>query len=721
MQDVPLTRELVLIGGGHAHALVLRRWGMDPLPGARLTLIDPGPVAPYTGMLPGFVAGHYRREEIDIDLVRLARFAGARLIPARVTSIDRDRRRISTDTGRTISYDVASVDVGITSAMDDLPGFAAHAVAAKPLHRLAERWTAFLEGTGPARITMIGGGVGGVELAMAMAHALRARGRDADLRVLDRGAILGDLPDRARRALLARLDVMRIDTVPDVGVARIEADGVVLEDGRRLASDLTVGAAGARAWPWLAETGLAVTHGFLDVDATLATSDPRIFSAGDCAHLTFAPRPKAGVYAVRAAPILAHNLRAALAGGRMRRFRPQRDYLKIVSLGGREALATKWGGAIGGAWVWRWKDRIDRRFMARLADLPAMDATLPRRHALGQDDGAGPMCGGCGAKVGGPILARALAALPDLGRDDVTMLPGDDAALLTQGTEAQVITTDHLRAFTADPWLLTRITALHALGDVWAMGARPQAALMSVILPRMSEALQEAWLAEVLDAAAGVFGPEGAQIVGGHTTMGTELTVGFTVTGLVSRPITRGGGREGDALILSRPLGSGTILAAEMAMAAPGPVVAAALRVMATAQGDAARRLASAHAMTDVTGFGLAGHLLGLCTASEVGAELWPDRVPAYEGAVDLARAGIRSTIYPANRAAVAPLEAEDDDPRIALLFDPQTAGGFLAAVDPGEAREIVADLRGMGHDAARIGVLTAGPPRLRLRRDVSR
>ncbi len=198
--------------------------------------------------------------------------------------------------------------------------------------------------------------------------------------------------------------------------------------------------------------------------------------------------------------------------------------------------------------------------------------------------------------------------------------------------------------------------------------------------------------------------------------MGAELTVGFTVTGLVSHPITRGGGRAGDALILTRPVGSGTILAAEMAMSAPGPVVAEALRIMATPQGDAARRLERAHAMTDVTGFGLTGHLLGLCTASGVGAELWPDRVPLYHGALDLARAGIRSTLYPANRVAAGALEAPEDDPRVALLFDPQTAGGFLAAVEAAEADAIIADLRAMGHDAAHVGQLIAGPPALTLR-----
>ena len=171
----PHAATLVLIGGGHAHALVLRRWGMKPLPGARLTLINPGPTAPYTGMLPGHVAGHYPRDALEIDLVRLARFAGARLILGRVDALDRERRRVHVAGRGWIAYDLASIDIGITSDLPDLPGFAEHAIAAKPLGPFADAWAAFRAGAGPAEIAVIGGGVGGVELAMAMAHALRAR------------------------------------------------------------------------------------------------------------------------------------------------------------------------------------------------------------------------------------------------------------------------------------------------------------------------------------------------------------------------------------------------------------------------------------------------------------------------------------------------------------------------------------------------------------------
>ncbi len=142
--DMPLTRDLLLIGGGHAHALVLRAWGMDPLPGARLTVVNPGPTAPYTGMLPGHVAGHYGRDDLDIDLVRLARFAGARLIDGAVDRIDADARRVTIAGWGDLAYDVASVDVGITGEMPQVPGFAEHGVGAKPLGRFADRWRGFL-------------------------------------------------------------------------------------------------------------------------------------------------------------------------------------------------------------------------------------------------------------------------------------------------------------------------------------------------------------------------------------------------------------------------------------------------------------------------------------------------------------------------------------------------------------------------------------------------
>lgn len=729
-QPLPQTRDLVLIGGGHAHALVLRRWGMRPLPGVRLTLISPEPAAPYTGMLPGHLSGAYPRNALMIDLVRLARHAGARLVAGRATGIVPEERRIRLACGRLIAYDVASLDIGITSRMPDLPGFADHGIAAKPLGQFADEWERFVSraarGDVPAEIAVLGGGVAGVEVALSLAGRLRKEGcAPARLTLIEAGPdILGGTGAGARAQLMAALARAGIGVMINALPARVEEEGVHLADGRHVPARLVVGAAGARPHGWLAGTHLALHEGFVRVDAALRSSDPAIFAAGDCAHLDEAPRPKAGVFAVRAAPILFDNLRAALSGGRLRPFRPQSRYLKLVSTGDGGAVADRGRRlSFAGPLMWCLKDTIDRRFMRGLADLRAMPLpSPPARKADGVAEllAEGPRCAGCGAKLPARRLATALAAVPPPLRADVLSGPGDDAAILRHGSGAQVFTTDHFRAFTEDPWAFARIAAIHALGDIWAMGARPQAALLSVVLPPMADRMQEEMLREIIDAAAPVFRAEGADLVGGHTSTGAELTLGFAVTGLSeATPIGLAGARPGDRLILTRPLGSGTILAAEMRLAARGEEVAGLLEALGRPQGEAARLLAPlARAMTDVTGFGLAGHLQGICAASRVGAILRAGTLPLYPGAARLAGLGIRSTLWRSNVEA-APLDGDMATPQAALLHDPQTAGGLLAVVPQGDADRLLAALHaGPAPDAADIGEIVEpaeGAPLIRL------
>ncbi|GLS86628.1 hypothetical protein GCM10010873_16020 [Cypionkella aquatica] len=710
--DFPIVKDLVLVGGGHAHALVLRMWAMQPLPGVRLTLINPDPAAPYTGMLPGLIAGHYARDEIMIDLVRLARFANARLVLDRVRLIDRSARLLHLAAGPPLTYDLCSIDIGISSDLPDLPGFAEFGHAAKPLGDFADDWAAFIARALPKpKITVIGAGVGGVELALAAKHRLPA----AEVTLLEQGpTALPAIGRGARAALLGHLQRAEIRLITAAAPARLRQDAVLLQDGTALASDFTLAVAGSRPQAWLAETGLALQDGFLSVSDRLQTSDPAIFAAGDCVHMGFAPRPKAGVYAVRAAPILLHNLRASLLGQALKAFKPQRDYLKLISTGGKSAVADKWGLPLDGAWLWACKDRIDRRFMAKFGRYPTMAREVPHPAVPGLIEAMGdkPMCGGCGAKLGAADLSAALAGLPKPQRAEVISGPGDDAAILAVPGGVQVITTDHLRSFSHDARMMARIAAVHALGDVWAMGAAPQVALAQITLPRLSPEKAALMLAEIMTEAAAVFREAGADVVGGHTAIGAELTVGFTVTGLTTRAITKGGARPGDVLILTKPIGSGTVMAAEMAMAlVPGLIlgeaVAAALQQMIQPNGPAAAVLAPyATAMTDVTGFGLVGHLLEILDASGVAATLHSAAIPTLPGALALAAAGQASSLAPANRAAAIGRISGAETALKALLYDPQTAGGLLATVPA----EIAATLLHSLPNAHLIGEIIPGP-----------
>ncbi len=708
----PITKDVVLIGGGHTHALVLKSWGMKPLAGARLTVINPGPTAPYSGMLPGFVAGHYAREDLDIDLVQLGRFANARLILGHAEHIDRAAQLIHVPGQPPIAYDVASIDIGITSSMPQMPGFSDHAVPAKPLGPFAARWNAFRQGNGPAHVAVIGGGVAGVELILAMAHALRQRGRLASATLIDNDTALTALPENAQKIMRRHLTIQQVSLVEHAEIAAITPGLITLSDGREILSDFTTGAAGARPYDWIENTGLSLTHGFVDVDPHLQSSDPQVFATGDCAHFSADPRPKAGVYAVRQAPVLFANLRASLTGDQLRPYKPQKDYLKLISLGAKEALGEKFGLPFHGRQIWRWKHSIDQSFMGSFRDLMAgKTPDLPAEHTQDLPDvfAGKPMCGGCGAKVARTALMDALP--PSGTRSDITHLPGDDAAVITIGGAQQVITTDHLRAFVQDPITMARITAVHALGDIWAMGATPQAATASITLPQMNTELQRRTLAEIMQAAGEIISGAGADIVGGHSAMGSELTIGFTITGLCERaPITLAGGKAGDVLILTKPLGTGILMAAEMAGLAAGDHIAAALKQMSRPQAQAAKTLAQAHAMTDVTGFGLLGHLKGICDASQCGAEISPQKLPLLAGVAALSANGMRSSLYPENRALLPELCAAPE-----VLFDPQTSGGLLAAVDPASAPALLQELLDQGEHAAIFGRLTDQPGQITL------
>ena len=361
----------VLIGGGHAHVHVLKHFAANPLAGAIVTLIGRDAKTPYSGMIPGFVAGHYSFDDCHIDLARLCVSTGARLIHGEATGIDRANRQVLLKDLPSVAYDVLSVDVGSAPNLDALPGAAKWAIPVKPIAELGRQWLAFLERMktwlGPLDIVVIGGGAGGVELALAIDHRLRQMARGAELQVTlaTKGEILTGQAEAARRRLRAIFRRRGLRLLENAPARRIERGAVQLDEGWQHADAVFV-VTEATAAPWFAATGLPLDErGFLAVDDTLrSTGDPRIFAAGDCATMLDQRRPKAGVFAVRQGPPLARNLQRSLQGQAPQPFHPQDRYLAILGTGDGNAVATRGAWAIEGRWVWRWKDFIDRRWMS---------------------------------------------------------------------------------------------------------------------------------------------------------------------------------------------------------------------------------------------------------------------------------------------------------------------------------------------------------------------
>jgi selenide,water dikinase len=512
-------------------------------------------------------------------------------------------------------------------------------------------------------------------------------------------------------------------------VRKVEANRLMCDPGESVDFDVLFWVTNASAPSWLAESGLKTdTEGFVAVNDRLQSlSHQSVFAAGDIATVQNHPRPKSGVFAVRQGPPLAENLRRALIGRPVRPFTPQRRFLSLISTGDQYAVASRGQWSVEGAWVWRWKDWIDRRWMRRYQVLPEMSPPPAATLTEGLADEAAlraiasePMrCGGCGAKVGSAVLERVLKRLEPVQRSDVLVglsSPDDAAVVVVPPGKVIVQTVDFFRSFINDPFVFGKVTANHCLGDIFAMGAEPQSALAIVTVPYGAEEKVEEQIFQVMSGAAEVLAANQIALAGGHTAEGPELAFGLVVNGIADpdRLLRKAGMRPGDQLILTKPLGTGVLFAADMRRKAEGHWIEAALKSMLLSNHAAARCFLKhgATACTDVTGFGLLGHLMEMVGPSQVNVELRLNDVPALDGVMETIRAGIFSSLQPQNlrlRRAVRNQHDAAKHERFPLLFDPQTAGGLLASVPSARAEACLAELRKSSYDfAAVIGSVTA-------------
>jgi selenide,water dikinase len=723
-----IRHDVVLIGGGHANVQVLRAWAMRPEPGVRLTVVLDRPVAVYSGMVPGFVAGQYRKHELDIDVRPLALRAGARCINAPAVGLDPVARVIHLAGRPPLRYDTAIFDVGSTVGGLDVPGARAHAVPTRPIGRFVERVddvVAAAKARGGARVVVVGAGAGGVEVAFGFRARLAREGvRDVTVTLLEAGPrVLPGYPAATARRVEDNARRRGIAVRLGATVEAVSASEVRLAGGESLAADAVLWVTGAASLDLFKGAGVATdAKGFVRVRRTLQLHDhDDVFAVGDCASLDGAPDlPKAGVYAVRQGPVLVANLRARLMGHPLESYYPQRDFLSLLNLGDGSAIGSKWGVAFEGPWAFRLKDWIDRRFMRRfqvLAEDGGVATEFARMPVMGNPD---MVCGGCAAKVGESTLTRALERLGASSDPSVVLglgVPDDAAAMATERGEVIVSSVDGFRAFTDDPYLVGRVAAVNAVSDLWAKGATPRWALASVEVPEADPARAEEQLYQVMAGARATLDPEGITLVGGHTTTGAELHVGFAVLGTAPSPdalLRKGGVSPGERLILTKPLGTGVLFYADMRGRARGDWMKAAEVSMIRTNAEAGRvaREQRASACTDVSGFGLAGHLGEMLRASKCAAVVDLNALPLLPGADELLARGHRSTFHPENakaRRALRVTEAAQRHPALDALFDPQTSGGLLFAVPAERVDAALAALRAAGDaGAAVIGEVTA-------------
>jgi len=697
--DQGVERDLVLVGGGHTHALVIKKFGMRPIPNTRVTLISEKSLTPYSGMLPGFVAGHYTYLDAHVDLHKLCRWSNVRFIEGWVNGIDLQKQQVRINSQTPIEYDQLSIDIGSTPDTS-VPGAKEHAVGVKPVSHFGHVWDELLQNAdGTAgNWGIVGAGAGGVELVLAMAHRLQATPEIKFHLIFSGQQILKGYPAKARASVERALEKHNVTLHPGFRVGSVDANGLNSVNGLRLDLTKSIWCTGAAAAPWLADTGLEVSdRGFISVNEYLqSVSHTNVYAAGDCADMLFDPRPKAGVYAVRQAEFLADNLRVAMCApineSKFKAVNLQTDFLSLLSLGDKHAVGCRNGITLSGRTVWALKDRIDQKFMRKLNDpgpkMPMASADMQVMH-----------CAGCGSKLGPDLIADSLNALqihprpevvPALGRaEDASLWQVPDGKLCVQSI-------DGFRSFTDNLSRLGTICVNHALSDLYAMGAEPVSAQVWVNLAHAHPRIHKRDHALLMSAIVSALNEQEVTLAGGHSSEGVETHVALVANGVVAKADIwhKNTVNPGDVLILTKPIGTGVILAADMQAAAPAHAVHDAYQCMLESNRQVALLLGefSPTAVTDVTGFGLIGHTLEMLSADNIGARLSIESIPFLDGAKALAQAGFESSLVPQlqpylNRCRV---DQSIDPFVLQLLLDPQTSGGLLISMNSSGAQNFI-------------------------------
>ncbi|MFK7823206.1 MAG: selenide, water dikinase SelD [Oligoflexales bacterium] len=716
-----ILKDIFLAGGGHAHALVIKKYAMNPWPGVRLNLISDCYQTPYSGMLPGLVAGDYHFDEAHIDLARLCQWSQVRFFHGKIKDIDFSLQTVISDEHPPLHWDIISINTGSTPSLPEAPGFKEFSTPIKPITHFLSRLKSFIKqlqsNTLPdPSVFILGAGVAGIEIAFS----LRARfsklspKQKVKIQIIhSKNQVLPELSGSARKLMEKELAKSDIVITYNTKVEHLTADSITLQGHANFPCQLCIVCSHAQAPHWPSKSGLKVDeNGFILVNQNLQSiSHPAVFAAGDIAQVSGQPLPRAGVYAVRQAEPLATNLLRAISHQSLIKFKPQKSFLKLIGTGNGKALAAKGAVHFYGKTPWKLKRSIDQKFMQKLgpdstwlSDMqerkpPAKySLTLQTEHAKTLAL-ASMRCSGCAAKWDEGVLSDILNSIRSNPKLRICLTSPDDPQIFLKPDDAAVFTPvpgfdmaqsiDFMPCITSDPYLFGRILVNHSFNDIYAMGGKPHSAQALIMLPYAAKKIAASDGKLLMQGIATQLIKLGSEIklIGGHTCEGSPMSAGIVCNGLVKpgSSLSKAGLTAGDKLILSKPLGTGVIFAAAMRLAAHSQWLDSAINSMLVDHSF----MSEPHAKfpgggaTDISGFGLLGHLLEMQFMSNKNVILYLDQIPLLPGVEDCLAMGIRSSLYPKNatKKKFIHMSCQIDDPKHEILFDPQTSGPMLLSL----------------------------------------
>ncbi|MFK7733468.1 MAG: selenide, water dikinase SelD [Pseudomonadales bacterium] len=722
MNSVPFYKhDLVLLGGGHAHVLAIKSFAMKAIPEVRITLVSEQGDTPYSGMLPGYIAGHFEKSDTLINLNALCRAAGIRFIKGRVIDLELDAREVHIENQAPLSYDCLSIDTGSCPSFDSIEGYE-YATGVKPIAQFHRQW-AELEGVLQnqatlQRIAVVGAGVGGTELCLSLAHRLRDRDNCRLHLLYNSEHVMPGTTTKAVEIANAQLALLKVEQHAGFTLSKVTAEGVWSSNDEFLPMDKVFVSTDAVAAGWPSGSGLDCDDkGFINVNDYLQSiSHDNVFAAGDIACLVNDPKPKAGVYAVRQAPYLAENLRRFFSKDAYKKVRLQSEFLRLITLGDKSAIACRNGLTLSGRWVWRWKNSIDAAFMRQFSELSKNDSMVS---AAGSSTGPGVgnaeekmHCAGCGSKLGPAGLYENLAKLPAADSESLhSALHTIEDAVVWQPSSnmAMVQSIDGFRSFTEDHYLFAMIAVHHAMNDLYAMGATPKYVQVWANLKFAHSRLQQRDHLRMMNGVSDALLMHEAALAGGHSSEGAEDHLGVVVNGELSltNRWSKCGANHDDVIVMNKGLGTGVVLAADMQSLATVSELDSTLSSMLGSNRSLWQLLHGTlpSSVTDISGFGLIGHLLEMLPAEGFAAQLELAAIPALPGAERLIADGCHSSLFPELQHYLNSCEISDSVSNIQrdLLLDPQTNGGMLIILSRDEEKKLL----DAGASIQRIGVIT--------------
>lgn len=701
IEEIPITNDLVLIGGGHSHLSVLMKLSKKPLNGNRITLITNEIDTPYSGMIPGYIEGIYSWRDSHIDLYRLCLKLNVRFIHAEVERVSAHEKEIYFKDRPKIKFDVLSINTGIQSNNREIKGAAKYCLPVKPISKLTNNFLNKI--TNFKSIAFIGGGAGSVELALAIKKRFLNINQDIKITIITgKRGLLSTFPQKTKLTSLKTLEKFKIDIIEYKRVLEVKPKQIILSDKSLLKIDKAILSTNSMTPKWLAKSDILLTKdNYILVNKSFQTNYKYVFASGDVIDFNNQNLKKAGVFAVRSGKPLAINIRKFILGKKLVEYKFNKNYLALIGTSKRSAIATKYNLTFNSRFFFYLKKYIDQNFIKKFSDFrirkkftldalktDVLNIFVKHKEKI-TDENDIMQCKGCAAKVPLNALKQALPKDIVSTSEDAVSVPGHPELYQTVDMISSIIT---------DPFLLGKIAANHSISDMVSVNSKITSAMMILQLPLSKTEINSRDLEQVLLGANEIFKTIDCPLIGGHTMIGKDKDpiIGFSILGQKQKKIkivkNRRKIKTKDLLILTEKIGSGLIFAGINNYLIDSYFQIDVIKQMIKGNlnfGKISNQL-NILSMTDITGFGLANHLLNLIKRdnSKTGLTIYPNKIPLFEGVNECLNKDIKSSLFKSNYdiAQKDIIYKRDKSKLDNILYDPQTVGG-IAFIIPQEEK----------------------------------